>query len=410
MKLLVKSLLRSLFPAVGVILAGCSSTGAETDEPAPDLSEEWTMGLYLRLGDTAASGSRAPSDGTYDPGAGYENYIDMTGSDPDMRVYLFTADTNTLISELSAPKVEFYSATESSKTYFLYFEINDDFKSRYTGDGKKFKMVMLANWRHKYPETVAGTTTIDELVKSTEAIMDYPYTPESPIPASLTAADAIPLFGVSEYSDIEPGDPKVMTLLPQTLHLLRAYAKVELFAADYTADFAGGKLDEDTYKKLNDIKSVTLTRYSTKLRKAPEGVVHQDDYVKGNYEQDYGPAPTLVADDPGALNLPLLRSDDGHFITYIPEFKNMDKKSDEQARLMVRYADGMVYDLEFKDYANPDATTGECACFDIRRNYWYRFSLRRGDDSPFTMEVDVVPYGEVILEPDFGIDIEDGNP
>ncbi|MDE5650220.1 MAG: hypothetical protein K2I35_04295, partial [Duncaniella sp.] len=75
-----------------------------------------------------------------------------------------------------------------------------------------------------------------------------------------------------------------------------------------------------------------------------------------------------------------------------------------------RYADGMVYDIEFKDYANPDATTGECPCFDIRRNYWYRFSLRRGDDSPFTMEVDVVPYGEVILEPDFGIDIEDGNP
>lgn len=394
------SLLRSLFPVVAFILAGCSSDATEPDEPAPDLSEEWTMGLYLRLGDTAASGSRAPSDGTYDPGSGYENYIDLTGTDPDIRVYLFNAETNTLISELSSPGVELYSATETSKTYFLYFEVNDDFKSNYAGPGKKFKVVMLANWRNSYPEIIPGTTTIDGLVSATEAQMGYPYKSDSPVPVPLTAKDAIPLYGVSEYSDVEPGDPKVMTLLPGTLHLLRAYAKVELYA-----DIAND--DTETIKTINSITSVTLTRYSTKLWKAPWNVLTQSDYVKGNYDGDYGPAPTLVDGDAGAENLPLGKdAETGHFITYIPEFKNIGKEPAQQARLTVRYSDGMLYDVEFKDY-NSDA---ENPYFDIRRNYWYRFILKRKDNSPFVMEVDVVPYGEVILEPDFGIDIDDDNP
>ena len=53
---------------------------------------------------------------------------------------------------------------------------------------------------------------------------------------------------------------------------------------------------------------------------------------------------------------------------------------------------------------NPEHPSGVAAGdpYDVLRNYWYKFLCKR-NVSEMTWSVDVMPYGEVLLEPDFGI-------
>ena len=177
-------------------------------------------------------------------------------------------------------------------------------------------------------------------------------------------------------------------MLPETLHLLRAYAKVEVYDADNSKDF---------------ISSVSLTRHSSRAYMAPHGVTHQDDYVKHKYDDDYVSTLTIPASSVNADPVTVRRAPSGSFIIYVPEFRNIGVSADERARLYVTYKDGNSFYVDFKYYNDPPAGFTKGDPFDIRRNYWYKFAVNR-QDFELIMSVDVMPYGEVILEPSFGID------
>lgn len=474
----ITPLLLALLLTIGVALAACSSPDEPTPAPDPAGPEPQTrIGLYLNLpvltdGATATSRSlisRTPTDGpdgpaSYDPGFGYENYIDLNGK--DYRIYVFTPD-NQLYTEVSTDSVDIVSwnFTQFSRIYGLSFPVDKNFHDRF--NGQNLKLVVLANWHGVYPTNLhpmvpytsadgntsgsstggtssstggnsssasgsetASYTTLTDLVSCAEdaaGFMNCKVTSTgtaigstdiagnrySPFPATapLTHDTRIPLFGVTEFQTVN-----ILTNLLTWLgnvDLLRAVAKIDVYDAPNTTA---------------PISAVSLTRYNTALAKAPAGITSHGDYVHGSYNPDYANIPTIPGSDytyECADRIPLTKVDDhtspdnGHYIIYVPEYRNLasitkpsgstdtptgnPRQDSERARLVIQYPDRDPYYVDFKYYANSPNGAKEGDHFNILRNYWYKFELNKILDH-INVVVQMVPYAEVTLKPDFGLD------
>ncbi len=361
-------------------MAACSSADApEVGGDEGDINGACELGLYIKLGDAVGDLGRATPEGDYDRGQGYENYIHLAGDTPDLRIYLLDT-SDCLITEVTEADILPVSATPGSKTYEMRFEVNSAFYSIYNKGS--FKLLMLANWYGSYPsDLVPGSSTLTDIVESQSSVADY----MSAWPAVLTADSRIPMFGIVQFDGVEL-HPKSLVQLPAKLHLLRALAKVEVFDDPSTDD---------------EIESVQLTRFNARYNMAPAGVNHQDDYVKGSYDADYNSSLTIPAGSESATPLTFSQTADGSFVCYVPEYRNVGRNDNEKSRLFVTYHDGSSHYVDFKYYQNPPAGSKEGDAFDLRRNYWYRYSLKRTRD--IDIEVVVVPYAETNLNPDFGL-------
>lgn len=392
---------------VAVVMAACKNAAEEQEAPArPD---SYCIGLYIESGEKAVS--RATPAGDYEPGEGYENYIDVTGG--DFRVALFTADKadptadGVLIGQPTdirlIPQDDSFTG---SKRWLLEIEV-DAFVRSMIHKGS-CKILMLANWRNNYPALEQGTRLSTLFASATPV----DYSDGLPVPA-LTADDKIALFGICQYDDVNLR-PNSRVVFDEYLHLLRALAKIEVYNDEASTDL---------------IESVSITRHTTKAMPMPKGVTHQSHYVKGNYDEDYGPGPSL----PSATELteetePAAFGKDpatGNFIIYVPEYRNIfngeKRDDDKRARIKVKYRDKMVEYIDFAyykttvaadgsgSYSTVDTSKGTDGHFDILRNYWYKYKLKR-NQSRVTWTVDVVPYAERYLDPGFGLDYDDGNP
>lgn len=375
-------LLAWLLTLVGGLMVGaCSSAASDEPQPGPDSSREivGTIGLYLNI-DGPASTSRTPGDGpegneSYNPGAGYENYINPNGK--DVRVYVYTpgaAGTNAvdrLYKEITDFTIVPYSFNEISRFYYLTFPVDLEFKTKF--ENKEIKLVMLANWHEEYPENLAEGSTIDDLVKDSKAIMKM-----MPFGPTVQSDNLIPLFGVKRFN-VGQLVPDMVKWLGD-LSLLRAMAKIEVYDAELTA---------------MPIKSVTLTRHNTHLYKAPHGILEEKQYVTGSYYSDYGKGPS-VPEGHESVNIVNLQKDEkGHFVIYVPEFRNLDKDENSRARLQIEYAGEEPNYIDFKYYSGIDKDKH----FDILRNHWYKFEVRKN----MPPIVQVVPYMEVSLDPLYGL-------
>lgn len=380
--------------AFAVLAPACSS--AVGDEPvSPSVTGDYGFTLTLSVGDNESFMRSTPSDGEYDSGAGYENYIDLAS--PDYRIYLFNSN-NKLIYAVPPVEVSLLPtdlSQEGSKTYELKFSLTDIQQYGFTNpDNCTFKMLMLANWRDYPAESslTAGVTTIDDLMKSQQALRDY----TAPKSALLTADERIPMFGVKLYSGISL-DKDYMTRLDK-FHLLRAYSKIEVYSSETST---------------TQIKSVELTRYCTQSYNSPLLKEYiQSEYVTNTYLNDYGGLTFRpVVDKENGKSLILKQEGaSGHFFAYVPEFRNVvnntARPDDERARLLITYIDDRTDYVEFKYYDDVNASRNGAKkgdFFDLRRNYWYRYELNKGSVI-LSMRVDVVPYVEVELKPEFGFD------
>lgn len=443
--------------ACGLVACGCSS---DTDEPqpGPDPAREvvGTLGFYINMGDTFGSSrygtSRTPTDGPYDPGSGYENYIDFNGG--DVHLYAFTGNNtentekkNVLYQEITGITVIPVEPYESDPTvikryYYVTFPVTREFKEYF--EKNHLKLVMLANWG-TYPEVAArpdasgsstaaetdalqpDAATIKDLVtESDAAVMEYSY--RSPVtPSTLGTGEGkhlIPLFGVSDFgtvTDLVSGSAKWLG----TLNLLRAFAKVEVYDAP----------DSPVH-----IKAAYITRHKTKLYKAPKNVFDEGDYVKGSYDPDYGNAPSVPADteDPtdrysgsndfeSIDKIPMEKiaipsdSDDGNgdganntdsrhrFVVYVPEYRNVllnnsPRPDVDRMRIGLEYDNNAEFYIEFATYKDNE-TTGKSEAdtyLNVCRNYWYQFEITKDRE----VKVYVVPYAVKSLEPGFGLLID----
>ncbi len=374
---IARTLRSALLLCAAALVCGCASDEPRAATSLPGEMPEGTTlrtGFSLTVGDTSGSKtySRAPGylgEG-YDTGEGYENYIDIDGE--NFRFYFFD-ERNRLVAPISIEAVLPTGQTETSKTYYVSGETKADIR------GMRLKVVALANWP-EYPAEDAlkpGTTTIADM-----CAIQYAYSPAAMLPSR---EHPIPLYGVGQLQTLSFDDLNHAEI--GRLHLLRAYAKVEVLR------------DE---KSPIEIEAASVIRYNTRGFCAPAGVNNEADYVHGNYDQDYVNTPSIPAGTETDGEVPMAKTGSGSFIAYVPEYRNLAangavRPKKERALITIRFK-GVTAErdtVEFKFYSGVDKDKH----FDLLRNYWYRFTLAKN----LTPMVQMVPYNEVPLKPDFGL-------
>lgn len=358
--------------ALSVLLAACSSSTEEPVNPGGngDGSNGAVASFILEV-NGENGGSRAPSEpvGGYDPGAGYENYINIPAR--DFMFYFFDTN-NKYIGTLDITGLQPVGNGPRSKRYRVDGTMPPELRT------KPFKVVALANWgKTHYP---AAPATIDELFAIT-----YAFAPES---MYLSETTTVPLYGVTNELSGLHFDAQGHTDLGK-IHLLRAYAKIEVRVAEQCAA---------------RLRSVKLTRYNTSGFSAPRGIKLQDQYVHNNYDNDYTKEPSIPSDVAVGTDLEMMPAPDGSFIAYVPEYRNVGVASADRAKFTLSFEDedaSKTYTLEFARFDQPAQPP-----MDILRNVWYRFIVNKIDqnvDVSIHCKVQVVPYSEIVLNPEFGL-------
>ncbi|MDE6854516.1 MAG: FimB/Mfa2 family fimbrial subunit, partial [Muribaculaceae bacterium] len=204
--------------------ASCSDSSDGPDDGTGTGSRaEVDAGFVITLssGGVDRSGSRAPSEpeGGYDPGAGYENYIDIDGG--DFRFLFFDKD-NRYTGTFDVTTIEQLSETKTSKRYYVAGNVAKELV-----DDKELKVLALANWRsYEYENGLTpGVTTIDDVCRQTYAYHDF-----LPAGESLSAKNIIPLYGVTNLLSLTPSTTNRIDL--GQINLLRAFAKIEVIRAE----------------------------------------------------------------------------------------------------------------------------------------------------------------------------------
>ncbi len=348
-----------LLAAVSLLLAAvsaaCSDTQREEPVPAPP-GTLYKAAFELSVGEVG-SRSRTP-DGSYDPGSGIENYIDLTSNDR-LRVVLYDLAGN-LQGEVTDFTITPLESYDSSKRYYLEGTTDVDISSG------KFKVMVLANWP-SYPSDLRLSTVWEQA---------FDFTPGIP-----TVDKPIPLYGIKDVQ-INPILPGVVTNLG-TIHLLRALAKIEVIFDDSTDYWHISKLE--------------LTDYNTRGFCAP-AVASQSEYVKDNWGLDYVGRPFIPAVTNRGTDIPFEKIDDRHYMLYVPEYYNTRNDTPE-ARIRVDFAESPLGEryISFKDPVYNTTT-------DLMRNIWYKITIKKkAENSDVTFEVDVLPYTVCELDPIFGI-------
>ncbi|MDE6332392.1 MAG: hypothetical protein K2L80_07295, partial [Muribaculaceae bacterium] len=209
----------------------------------------------------------------------------------------------------------------------------------------------------------------------------------------------IPMFGVSNLITGLEYTPGWTTDLG-TLHLLRAYAKVRV-----RADSEG-----------LDITSAKLTNAHDALMRAPQGVSRHDDYVGDSYAADYYHKVSVPEGAGIVSGVKFHKDDSGDWVIYLPEFVNVDgghadRPLDARDRCRIEVVfegESSPQYVDFKYYDTPPAYAEgfrKGDYFDVLRNNIYDFTLCRLEgEKELSVEVDVIPYGEVLLAPDYGLE------
>lgn len=369
---------RQLGMALIMACACCGMSSCSVMEDAPEREDSkvpaegvLSAGFTITLSSNAdAARSRVPGylgDG-YDAGEGFENFVNL--EDGDYRVMIYShGDVSICLGEMTGVQINTTSETEFSKTYSIRGILNPEISDKIRA-GEKLKIAFLANWHGHYENAVEGKSLAD--LSATQIKFNEEMT-------TLSEVNDIPLFGITNPIDFRFDENNFANI--GKIHLLRAYAKVEVVAAE-----EGGVIDR-----------VSLVRHFDRTATAPV-VSTQDDYVHGDYNYDYTATPNVPADAGlRATSLPFVQVDDNRWVIYIPEYDN-SRTPGERPEIKVHFAGYPDDDtLYFRDYRY---TTG--SYFNIMRNNWYRFTVKKS--VYFYVMVNVMPYISVDLNPGFGFD------
>lgn len=364
----IKTLIAMTATVAALALASCTESG---DEPVT--AKTFQTGLYITLGDVNDSrASRAPGDDTqYNPGAGYENYIDLENR--NIKVAFYDIDDKYL-GELDEFDVIPMESVQNSKRYYLQGATKVNLSSG------KFKVLVLANWP-EYPAVMSFDNIWKEQFEYSAGSMP-------------SATNLIPLYGILDVSLSPSAIKPDINVNLGNIHLLRSLAKIEVIYEDAS--------DSWTLSKLQ------LTNYNTKGFCGPTGITKQSDYVKNEWGLDYIDKPFIPAQpEPGNnLDFKPIEGQPNHYILYVPEYAN--KLADgtlrheaERARLLVDFKESILGE-RYSDIRN-DALPGK-PVVDILRNNWYKITIKKiNEQTEVTFEVDVIPYKVVDLDPIFGL-------
>lgn len=370
----MKQILRLATLLTALITALLTISCSQSDDPAPTPNEaDYRFGFYITVGEVSAkNNSRAPSDGEYNPGEGFENYIALGRE--DIKVVLYNID-NTLISEVTQFVVLPVDSYESSKRYYLQGNTKSDLSSG------KFKIAVMANWK-TYPTDLSLTE-----------VWSKTYQFNGP---ELSETNTIPLFGIKECSI--SGVKVDSEIKIGTIHLLRAFAKIEVILKNgSSADEASGNvLPENDYWHFRYLR---LSHYNDSGYNAPTNVDSQDDYVKDSWKNDYVPYVSIPPTARVRTNLDFVPTAKNHWVVYVPEYNNQGANA---ASIDFDYVESAQGPKSVR-ILDPDDMSKFA---DFKRNVWYRLTIYKNKEKD-EFVADVIPYKIIDLDPIFGLDPKD---
>lgn len=363
--------------AATAMLSSCSREDSQNG--AVPAKSNVSVGFRISLGEPASPSTRSVE---YDDGKStdYENYIDFR----NYRVMFFDKSNRYLAAFKPTDLIPVEDNPLRSRLYEAIGKIDWSSDEPFPED---FKVVIMANW-HSYPSNPkVGQTTIDDICNCAASRYDYA------APFVLSADNAIPMYGVKLFEGVS-FRPDMLTYLG-TIYMLRSMAKIEVKCPT----------------KGWTIESVKLHRYNRIGLCAPDKVYDEPDYVEGGYYSD-GSLDIHIVDgvaEDGELSFEKL--DDGRFVIYVPEYRNTTdgrSKAADAAEIRVKFEERQDKDyvIDFKYYENPPENFAIGDWFDIRRNYYYKFSISKNAeyDDNLKISIDVNPYDEYTLDPIFGVD------
>ena len=363
--------LAALLLAMVCALVSCSENG---DEPVAE-AQRYYAGFYLTVGDVGASRA-TPTDGTYDPGSGYENYIDLT----TVRLLLFSNDgTDAYLGEMTEFDIRPLSSGLGSKRYKLEASTTHDISSG------KFKIMILANWPNH------GVRIRDK-----EAVFSHEYQYKS---STLSASNLIPLYGIKAVN-IDGGIRENESVNLGDIHLLRAMAKIEVIYED----------DPDNVWPMTP----TLVGHNDRGFCAPTGVMNEEEYVKHSYDEDYVDYVSIPADATAQMaEMDFIEVTPGKdWVAYVPEYNN---QTEAHTYIKINFPDATLADGTVPEGTPNPIAPGRVdfklggSYYDIRRNYWYKIRVTRKNDA-IESTVDVLPYTVINLDPTHGLGSDYPNP
>jgi hypothetical protein len=400
----------------------------------PEPTERATLGITIGVEGSTRAVSTDPAYGGYEPGSGYENYLDIPRG--DYRIYFFSSDdkyigtfepfSKPVMSEEGLPEKD-QSALVPTYYYTFMGDVPRDLPTQ-------FKLVVVANWRN-YPtdeDLVKDKTTIEDLYSCQESIYDALTSPGEG--DWLTINRLIPFYGVREYNlntiaseYIEDGKIKGDVLIDlrnneQALPLLRAMARVEVILDNPYASFS----------------AVEMTKINAQGYCAPEANEHTD-YYHGSkedgyyydWDNDFMRELHLVEGAAKTTGLQFKKvasrteNADGtvtpeKWVAYMPEYQNIG--TNDFTTIKVTLADpdsprpstapawenptNYIYfatdGSEESNKNNVQATAAQPGRFNIERNNVYRFTIT-DMTAKLSCEVDIQPYAEQWLLVDYGL-------
>ncbi len=342
----------------------CFSCVYDPGENPVAVEREYQVGLTLSLDRIGATRTIDAGDL---PGTGYENYIDILGRD---FMFLFFDDNNKYLETMTVNEL----IPSDDSQYPSLYHVLGSIKSPIEGT---FKLAVLTNWG-TYPAADAlkvGETTIEDVCAGNLASVGiFEYSPTSAAPYIPSADTPIPMYGVKSYSGVEFKDGFAADL--GTIDLLCSVAKVVLRCKE--------GLDVE-------LATVKLRNYSSTAYAAPVGM-YDNTVNHGPYDNAHVPASSAVNAD-----LDFTKLSDGGYIIYIPEYDN-DATLHSSVVVTFTYDPATEYEIRFCEYVDGKPVGDDV---DVLRNYCYDYTISKQRD--LIIEVDVVPYGEVKLDPIFGI-------
>lgn len=402
--------------ALLTLLGGCASEGSM--QPTTPDEETFTLCFTLITTDRAITQSSekpitrfSPSDYTYEQGTDNENRIDLANRDYHFYVFDASGVTEDWIYTTGAvTEIEPMEGTGYSK-----YRVKLRVPLRYLKDYEDVKearlsIAMAANWKANgvaYPQH----TTLSELVNTR---FDAPSSQWLPFE---NGAGGIPMYGYlsGQVIDLVKASEDEFALT-NDLYLLRAVNKIEVIdrlgeseqplGKLYISNiellngnssgilgpqltYSGNKVESTTYTDIPNIPASTERTTLSFVTKeaATESVRRWRLYSTDN---DMRTLPLYTENAPSAR--PTLRITVSGFHTLYAPGTDLTGISDSK-----------YYYIHFADY---DKTTGRPdeskTWLYLLRNNIYRFQINRlVTDLDFT--VDVYPYTEVWLNPDFGL-------
>lgn len=417
---------RDILAPLSLLLLGWSASSCTTEEFKDQINSGTgvpTLGISIGV----SGPTRAATDGTLEPGADLENYLEIQKN--DYRIYFFSEDNKYIATFNPDLKAEFSGETTpvyGVETYYYSFEGKVP-----AGVGTKFKLVVFANWG-KYPEEnpdatfklVKGETSLTELVTHEDAQFKHLSSPGEGNWLSKEDHRLIPFYGV-RYYDLSTlkgikdyikdgkliGNVKVDLSGDYALPIIRAMARVEVILNNKHASFS----------------KVEMTRVNDKGFNSPykSGEDWKFDYTdyfhKYDWGEDFVRGVHLVEGKNAYVENIAFKKVSDHsetpvekWVAYVPEYKNIGVGEDYTA-ITVTLADPASGAGEWGNptktiYFAPDGTeannTEDPAVsskrYDIERNNIYRFTIT-DMNAKLECSLDVQPYAEQKLVVDLGL-------